>query len=122
MGEEQENWMETTPLSCAPPLPVKSSSPVREVAQALEEMVGQVEEASRLAEAGRSLSSSPTQQLVQMAAEARPSALGEEPARRKLRPTIGGKAPQKEFLKAGKVKKTRRYQPGTVALREIQWY
>ena len=29
-----------------------------------------------------------------MAAEARPSALGEEPAKRKLCPTVGGKAPQ----------------------------
>ena len=32
---------------------------------------------------------------------------------------MGGKAPQKEFLKAGKVKKTRKYWPGTVALQEI---
>ena len=54
-----------------------------------------------------------------MAAEAGPSVSGEEPAKRKLRPTMGGKAPQKEFLKAEKVKKTRRYLPGTVALREI---
>ena len=57
-----------------------------------------------------------------MAAEARPSALGEEPAQRKLQPTVGGKAPRKEFLKAGKVKKTRRYRPGTVALCEIRQY
>ena len=48
---------------------------MREVAQVLEEMIGQVEEA-----VGQSLSSSPTQQLAQMAAEAGPSALGEEPA------------------------------------------
>ena len=68
------------------------------------------------------MSLSLTQQLAQMAAEARPSALGEEPAQRKLHPTIGGKAPQKEFLKAGKVKKTRKYWPGTVALCKIQWY
>ena len=88
----------------------------------LEEMIGQVEEASRLAEAGQSPSSWPTRQLVQMAAEARPSALGEEPAQRKLHPTIGGKAPWKEFLKAGKVKKTRKYRPGTVALCEIRRY
>ena len=54
-----------------------------------------------------------------MAAEARPSALGEEPVRQKLYPTMGGKAPQKDFLKAGKVKKTRKYQSGTVALQEI---
>ena len=35
----------------------------------------------------------PTQQLAQMAAEAGPSVLGEEPAKRKLCPTVGGKAP-----------------------------
>ena len=61
----------------------------------------------------------PTQQLDQMAVEAGPSVLGEEPAKRKLHPTVGGKAPQKEFLKAGKVRKTRKYQPVTVALWEI---
>ena len=43
----------------------------------------------------------------------------EEPARRKLLPTLGGKAPQKEFLQPGKVKKTRKYWPGTIALWEI---
>ena len=32
---------------------------------------------------------------------------------------MGGKAPQKEFLHAGKVKKPRKYWPGTAALREI---
>ena len=104
------------------PSPAKSSSPMREVVQALEEKVRQVEEVSRLEEVGQSPSSSPTQQLAQMAAEARPSASGEEPAQRKLCPTIGGKAPQKEFLKAGKVKKPRKYWPGTVALHEIWQY
>ena len=55
-----------------------------------------------------------------MSVESRPSALGkEEQVRRKLQPTMGGKAPQKEYLQAGKVKKTRKYRPGTVALREI---
>ena len=55
-----------------------------------------------------------------MAAEAGPSMLGrEELARRKLHPTMGGKAPLKKFLQAGKVKKTRKYQPGTVAIQEI---
>ena len=77
----------------------------------MEEMIGQVEEVSRLEVVGQSLSSLPTQQLAQMAAEAGPSTLGEEPAHRKLCPTIGGKAPQKEFLKAGKVKKPRKYRP-----------
>ena len=57
-----------------------------------------------------------------MAVEIRPSALGEEPVRRKLQPTVGGKAPQKEFLQACKVKKTRKYWPGTVALWEIWWF
>ena len=118
---EKAKWRQP-PSPVHHPSPAKSSSPTREVVQALEEMVGWVEEASRLAEVGRSLSSLPTQQLVQMAAEARPSALGEEPAQRKLCPTIGGKAPRKEFLKAGKVKKTRRYWPGTVALCEIWRY
>ena len=95
---------------------------MREVAQVLEEMIGWVEEASRLVEVGRSPLSLLTQQLAQMAAEAGPSALGEEPAQRKLCPTVGGKAPWKEFLKAGKVKKARRYWPGTVALHEIWQY
>ena len=75
-----------------------------------------VEEARWLEDVGQSLLSSPTQQLTQMAPEARPSASGEEPAKRKLHPTMGGKAPWKEFLKAGHVKKTRKYWPGTVAL------
>ena len=104
------------------PSPAKSSSPTREVVQVLEEMIGQVEEVSRLVEVGRSPSSLLTQQLAQMALEARPSASEEEPAQRKLCPTIGGKAPLKEFLKAGKVKKTRRYWPGTVALHKIWQY
>ena len=75
-----------------------------------------------LEEVGQSLSSLPTRQLAQMAAEAGPSALGEEPAQRKLHPTVGGKAPWKEFLKAGQVKKPRKYRPGTVALHKIQQY
>ena len=105
-----------------PPSPVKEPSPTREVEQQrLEEADRRVEEARRLEDVGRSPSSSPTRQLAQMAAEAGPSASGEEePARRKLRPTVGGKAPRKEFLKAGKARKTRKYRPGTVALREIR--
>ena len=52
--------------------------------------------------------------------EAGTSDLGrEEPARRKLQPSVGGKAPWKEFLQAGKVKKTRKYWSGTVVLWEI---
>ena len=104
------------------PSPAKRSSPTREVEQMLEEAVRQVEEVSQLEEVGWLPSLLPTWQLAQMAAEAGPSASGEEPGQRKLCPTIRGKAPQKEFLKAGKVKKTRKYQPGTVALCEIWWY
>ena len=104
------------------PSPAKTSSPTREVEQTLEEMKGWVEEASRLEGVDRSPLSSPTQQLAQMAVEAGPSVLGEEPPQRKLHPTIGGKAPWKEFRKEGKVRKTRRYWPGTVALREIWRY
>ena len=54
---------------------------------------------------------------AQMAVEARLSMLGgEEPARRKLWPTVGGKTPQKEFLWTGQVKKPWKYQLGTVTL------
>ena len=76
----------------------------------MEEAERQVEEARQLEDVGRSPPSLLTQQLAQMAVEAGPSVLGEEPVKRKFFPTVGGKAPQKEFLKAGKVKKTRKYQ------------
>ena len=59
---------------------------------------------------GRSPLSLLNRQLAQMVVEVGPSMSGgEEQARKKLQPTMGGKAPQKEFLKAGKVKKTRKY-------------
>ena len=98
--------------------PARKPSPMREEEKRqMEEAEKWVEEARRLEDVRRSLSLLPTQQLAQMAVEAGPSMLGvEEPARRKLQPTMGGKAPQKEFLQAGKVKKTGKYQPGTVAL------
>ena len=83
----------------------------------------------RIVEAGqlegevRSSLSLLTLQLAQMAVEAGPSMLGkEEPVRRMLWPTVGGKTPWKEFLQAGKVKKIRKYWPGTVALQEIQQF
>ena len=82
-----------------------------------------ITEAEQLKGVGRSPSSLLTQQLAQMAVEARPSMLGgEEPVRRKLQPTMGGKAPKKQFLQAGKVKKTKNYWPGTVALQEIRQF
>ena len=101
------------------PSPAKKPSPMREEEKRLEEAERWVEEARQLEDVGRSPLSLPTWQLAQMAAEAGPSALGEEPVRRNLHPTVGGKAPQKEFLMARKVKKTRKYWPGTVALWEI---
>ena len=104
------------------PSPARKPSPMREVEKMVEEAERWVEEARQLEEVGWSLSSLPTQQLAQMGAEAGPSVLGEEPVKRKLHPTVGGKAPKKEFLKAGKVKKTRKYQPGTVAPQEIQQF
>ena len=104
------------------PSPARKPSPVKEVEKMVEEAERWVEEARWLEDVGRSPLSSPTQQLAQMAAEAGPSASGEEPAKRKLHPTMGGKAPQKEFLKAGHVKKTRKYWSGTVALWDIQWF
>ena len=101
------------------PSPARKPLPVREEEKRFDEAERQVEEARWLEDVGRSPISLPTRQLAQMAVEAGPSALGEEPVRRKLQPTMGGKIPWKEFLQAGKVKKTRKYQPGPVALWEI---
>ena len=91
-----------------PPSPVHHPSqarkppPAREVEKTLEEAERQVEEARWLEEVGRSPSSLPTQQLAQMAAEAGPSVSGEEPAKRKLHPTMGGKAPRRNSSRLGK--------------------
>ena len=86
----------------------------------MEEAEKWVEEARRLEDVGRSPSLLPTQQLAQMAVEAGPSTSDvEEPARRKFQLTVGGTAPWKEFFQAGKVKKTRKYWPSTIALQEI---
>ena len=76
-----------------------------------------------MGEVGRLPESLPTQQLAQMLAKAGTSTLGgEEMARRKVRPTVAGKAPQKEFLQAGKVKEPQRYQLRMVALHVICWF
>ena len=104
------------------PSPARKPSPMREEEKRLEEAERWVEEARWLEDVGRSPSLLPPWQLAQMAAEARPSAWGEEPVRRKLQPTMGGKAPWKEFLQAGKVKKTRKYWPHTAALQGIQQF
>ena len=125
MKEDQERIAKKGRRPTSPvhhPSTARKPSPMREVEKMLEEAERWVEEARQLEDVGRSLSSLPTQQLAQMAVEAGPSALGEEPVRRKLYPTMGGKAPQKEFLMARKVKKTRKYWPGTVALWEIRQF
>ena len=97
--------------------PVHPPSPAQETPPGPEEIIKCITEAEWLEEMGRSSQLLLTWQLAQMAAEARPSILGrEEPAKKKLQQTVGGKGPRKEFLKAGKVKKTWKYQPGTVAL------
>ena len=80
------------------PSPAGKPSPMREVEKLGEEAERQVEEARWLKDVGRSPLSSPTWQLAQLAAEARPSASREELVWRKLQPTVGGKAPPKEFL------------------------
>ena len=66
------------------PSPARKLSPMREEEKRLDEAERWVEEARWLEDVGRSTSSLPTQQLAQMAAEAGPSALGEELVRRKL--------------------------------------
>ena len=121
----KEDWERIAKKGRRPPSPVhhpspaRKPSPTREMEKMLEEAERWVEEARWLEDMGRSLLSLPTQQLAQMAVEAGPSVSGEELVRRKLCPSMGGKAPQKEFLMARKVKKTRKYWPGTVALQEI---
>ena len=100
--------------------PVHPPSPAPQTPLGAEEIMKRIAEVEWLEQVWRLPQLLLTWQLAQMAVEAGPSMLGgEELVRKKLQPTVGGKAPWKEFLKAGKVKKTRKYQPGTVALWEI---
>ena len=100
-----------------PPVPEVEAPPTPS------EMERRRAEAERLEELGRLLESSLTQQLAQMAVEARPSMLGrEEPPRRNLQLTMVGKASWMEFLQAGKVKKPQRYWLGMVALHKIHQF
>ena len=77
-----------------PPSPVHPPLLVQEIPLDPKEII------KRIAEVGRLPQSLPTQQLAQMAVEAGPSTFGgEEPAHKKLQPTMGGEAPWKgEFL------------------------
>ena len=68
------------------------------------------QEAVRLEEAGRSPSSSLTWQLVQMVVEVGPSGTARMEAASKIRPMVGGKAPHKEFLKKGLMKRPWKYR------------
>ena len=123
-GETQVLWTRAaTKLETREKRPsslVHPPTPAKEAPPQAEEIMCWIAEVEWLKGVGRSPSSLLTQQLAQMAAEARQSMLGkEEPVRRKLWPHVGGTASQKEFLLAGKVKKTWKYQPGTVTLQEI---
>ena len=94
-----------------------------EAPQTLGEMEKRRAEAEKLEDIGRSLESSPTQQLAQMAVEAGPSMLGgEEPARKKLWLTMGGKAPQRNSSRPEKWRCPIRYWLGTVALLKLHWF
>ena len=86
------------------PSPARKPSPMREVEKRVEEAEKQVEEARWLEEVGQLPSSLPTQQLAQMAAEARPSISGEEQVKRNLHPTVGGKGPQEGIPQGRKSK------------------
>ena len=81
-GREEHGWKVQTwaqvQAQLAPPAPVLETPPSQE------EIMKRVEEVEQLGHAGRSLESSPAQQLAQMAVEAGPSTLGgEEPAHKK---------------------------------------
>ena len=93
-----------------PSSPMQPPSPAQETLLESEEIMKWIAEAEQLGEVGRLPQSLLTQKLTQMAVEAGPSMLAEEePARKKLQPTMGGKAPWKEFLKTDMVKKTQKY-------------
>ena len=81
------------------------------------------EEARKLEDARQSPGSSPTRQLAKMAMEAGSSETArEEPARKKLGLTVGGKDPHKEVFRAGMLKRPQKYWPGIVVLHKICWF
>ena len=97
----------STSSTGGPPVPVQETPPSQE------ELNKRMEEAEWLEQVGRSQELLPTQQLAQMAAEAGLSMLdGDEPAQKKLWPTMGGKAPWKEFLQATLLKKAPKVPTG----------
>ena len=122
MGKEGEDRREETPPPVHYPSPAKRSSPMREVVQMLEGD-GKVGWGGWTAGGGGAITIVITNPTVGPdSCEGQAICLGVGAAWRKLHPTIGGKAPWKELLKAGKVKKTRKYRPSTVAPCEIWQY
>ena len=82
--------------------PVHPPSPALQTPLVAKEIMRRIVKVEQLEGVGRLPQSSVTQQLAHMAVKAGPSMLGgEELARKKIQLTVGGKAPQKEFLKAG---------------------
>ena len=81
------------------------------------------EEVGRLEDVWRwSPGSSLTWQLAQMAVEVGPSGISRVESASSIRPTIGGKAPHKEFTQNGLMKRPWKYQPGMVALHKIYYW
>ena len=116
-------WEEIHIAHVEPPAPAEPPVSDKEGLPTSGEMERRKVEAGKLEEVGRLLESSATQQLAQVTTKAGASMSGgEELARKKLQPTVGGKALWKEFLKARKVKTPQRYWPGTVDLFKICWF
>ena len=83
--QKVNTWVEVHPAPVEPPMPAEPPVPDAEAPPTLGKMERRKVEAEKLAEVGRLLELSPTWQLAQMAAEARPSMSGrEELARKKL--------------------------------------
>ena len=78
------------------------------------------EEARRMEEVGRSPESSPTRQLAQMVAKVGPSSsMGRSKPKRNSGWPWEARPSEREFLKAGLLKRLQKYQSGIVALCEI---
>ena len=94
--QKVKTWVEVHAAPVEPPMPVEPPVPDVETPQILVEMERRKVEAEKLEEVGRLPELLPTWQFAQMAAEARPSMLGgEEPARKKIWLTVGGKTPRR---------------------------
>ena len=107
MGQDQGRGPKPSseaPYTSEPPAPAQETPPDQD------EKRRRVAEAEQLEEVGRSPQSLLTNQLAQMATEAGQfMSGGEEPARKKLHLTVGGKAPRKEILTARKLDKAQKY-------------